>query len=85
MRKLYQKTKAPIGALLSGGLDSAVLLADEASRDTVQPIYIGAGLAWEAAERATVARLLESADLRQRLGTPTARHRNVEISLKWRA
>ena len=47
--------------LLSGGLDSAVLLADEASRgpqNSVQPIYIGAGLAWEGAERATVERLL---------------------------
>src|SRR5262245_13036247 len=47
--------------LLSGGLDSAVLLADEASRSTepVTPIYIGAGLAWESGERATIARLLQ--------------------------
>jgi 7-cyano-7-deazaguanine synthase len=54
--------------LLSGGLDSAVLLADEASHSAqpVTPIYIGAGLAWEAAERAVVARLLESAFLRGR-------------------
>ena len=54
--------------LLSGGLDSAVLLADEASRSAqpVTPIYIGAGLAWETAERAVVARLLESACLRER-------------------
>jgi 7-cyano-7-deazaguanine synthase len=45
--------------LLSGGLDSAVLLADEASRHgEVQPIYVSAGLAWEAAERALIARLL---------------------------
>src|SRR5258708_4947005 len=53
--------------LLSGGLDSAVLLADEASRGDVQPIYIGAGLAWETAERAIIARLLESAPLRGRV------------------
>jgi len=46
--------------LLSGGLDSAVLVADEASRGDVQPIYIGAGLAWESAERAIVVRFLES-------------------------
>jgi len=46
--------------LLSGGLDSAVLLAEEAARGAVQPIYISAGLAWESAERATVAALLES-------------------------
>src|SRR3954470_519984 len=53
--------------LLSGGLDSAVLLADEASREIVQPIYIGAGLAWETAERAVIARLLGSARLRGRV------------------
>jgi 7-cyano-7-deazaguanine synthase len=52
--------------LLSGGLDSAVLLAEEASRGEVQPIYISAGLAWEAAERATIARLLSSDALRGR-------------------
>jgi 7-cyano-7-deazaguanine synthase len=55
--------------LLSGGLDSAVLLADEASRGAsgaVQPIYIGAGLAWEAGERAIVSRLLDSNGLRGR-------------------
>src|SRR5947209_2891445 len=44
--------------LLSGGLDSAVLVADEATRDEVQPIYVSAGLAWEPAERAIVARVL---------------------------
>jgi 7-cyano-7-deazaguanine synthase len=44
--------------LLSGGLDSAVLVADEATRDEVQPIYVSAGLAWEAAERAVVAHVL---------------------------
>jgi 7-cyano-7-deazaguanine synthase len=54
--------------LLSGGLDSAVLLADEAAQSPlgviVQPIYIGAGLAWEAAERATITALLDSEVLR---------------------
>jgi 7-cyano-7-deazaguanine synthase len=54
------------GVLLSGGLDSAVLLAEEASRGDVQPIYIGAGLAWETAERDAVARLLASETLRGR-------------------
>jgi 7-cyano-7-deazaguanine synthase len=52
--------------LFSGGLDSAVLLADEAARGDVQPIYIGAGLAWESAERSTVAALLRSDALRGR-------------------
>jgi 7-cyano-7-deazaguanine synthase len=46
--------------LLSGGLDSAVLLADEASRGPVQPVYVSVGLAWESAERAIVSRLLTS-------------------------
>jgi 7-cyano-7-deazaguanine synthase len=46
--------------LLSGGLDSAVLLAEEAARGDVQPIYVSVGLAWEGAERQTIARLLQS-------------------------
>src|SRR5436309_11384109 len=48
--------------LLSGGLDSAVLVADEAARAkaAVQPIYVSVGLAWEDAERATVARFLDA-------------------------
>src|SRR5438105_3426927 len=72
--------------LLSGGLDSAVLLADEASRDTVQPIYIGAGLAWEAAERATIARLLESGALRGRtrpLAALSVDMRDVYAATHW--
>ena len=44
--------------LLSGGLDSVVLLADEAAGGEVQPIYVSSGLAWEAAERAAIARLM---------------------------
>jgi 7-cyano-7-deazaguanine synthase len=48
--------------LLSGGLDSAVLLAEEASRGArdVQPVYVSVGLAWEPAERTIVSRLLHS-------------------------
>jgi 7-cyano-7-deazaguanine synthase len=37
--------------LLSGGLDSGVLLADEAQRGRVHPAYVSVGLAWEAAEQ----------------------------------
>jgi 7-cyano-7-deazaguanine synthase len=44
--------------LLSGGLDSAVLLADQAERGRVHPVYVSVGLAWEMAERAMIARLL---------------------------
>ena len=52
----------PTAVLLSGGLDSAVLLAEEAARagDDVQPIYVSVGLAWERAERDAVDRLLVS-------------------------
>jgi len=49
----------PTAVLLSGGLDSAVLLADEATRDDVQPIYVSVGLAWERAELTMVAAFLE--------------------------
>ena len=36
--------------LLSGGLDSAVLVAHEARERMVHPVYVSVGLAWEAAE-----------------------------------
>ncbi len=44
--------------LFSAGLDSAVLAAQEARSGPVWPLYVSVGLAWEAAERATAARLL---------------------------
>jgi 7-cyano-7-deazaguanine synthase len=44
--------------LLSAGLDSAVLAASEARRSEVHPIYVSAGLAWEADERRALDRLL---------------------------
>lgn len=49
--------------LLSGGLDSAVLLAEEAAAGDVQPVYVSVGLAWEPAERVIVGRLLASPSL----------------------
>jgi 7-cyano-7-deazaguanine synthase len=49
--------------LLSGGLDSAVLLAEEAARGEVQPIYVSVGLAWEAAERQMVSQFLARTSL----------------------
>jgi 7-cyano-7-deazaguanine synthase len=45
--------------LFSGGLDSAVLLAQEAQHARVMPIYVSVGLAWEAAEQGAAERLLE--------------------------
>jgi 7-cyano-7-deazaguanine synthase len=49
--------------LLSGGLDSAVLAADEARTRTVHPVYVASGLAWEQGEMAIVERLLSSPPL----------------------
>jgi 7-cyano-7-deazaguanine synthase len=53
--------------LLSGGLDSAVLVAEEATRGEVQPIYVSVGLAWEHAEREVVARFLTAIAPRLRI------------------
>ncbi len=44
--------------LVSSGLDSAVLLAHEASQYDVRPVYVRSGLAWEDAEMQMLARLL---------------------------
>ncbi len=46
--------------LCSAGLDSAVLVALEARERLVQPVYVSVGLAWEAAERALVDRLVDA-------------------------
>jgi 7-cyano-7-deazaguanine synthase len=44
--------------LLSAGLDSAVLAAQELGSATVHPIYVTAGLAWEAEELRALDRLM---------------------------
>jgi len=49
--------------LLSGGLDSAVLLMEEAASGEVQPLYVRVGLAWEHAERQAIAQFMEAAGL----------------------
>lgn len=46
--------------LLSAGLDSAVLAAAEQRNAQVHPIYVSAGLAWEAEELRALDRLLAS-------------------------
>lgn len=46
--------------LISGGLDSAVLLAHEAQHGRVHPLYVSVGLAWENAEREVLRRLLST-------------------------
>jgi 7-cyano-7-deazaguanine synthase len=46
--------------LFSGGLDSAVLIAERAREGRVVSIYVSVGFAWEAEERAMIARLFAS-------------------------
>ena len=72
--------------LLSGGLDSAVLLTEEAARGEAQPIYVTAGLAWESAERAMVDALLRSDVMSGRvppLATLTVDMRDVYAATHW--
>ena len=54
---------ARIAVLASGGLDSAVLLADLGREHTVFPVYVEAGLAWEAREKRALAAYLASLDM----------------------
>lgn len=51
-----------IAVLASGGLDSAVLLADLARDATVFPVYVEAGLAWEGEEQHALAAYLDALD-----------------------
>jgi 7-cyano-7-deazaguanine synthase len=72
--------------LLSGGLDSAVLVADEAESGDVQPIYVGVGLAWEGAEQAIVSGFLASAPVAGRvrpLVSLTVDMRDVYAATHW--
>jgi len=57
----------PSAVLFSGGLDSAVLLVEEAAKGEVQPIYVATGLAWEAAERAMADAFLRASGARGRI------------------
>jgi 7-cyano-7-deazaguanine synthase len=85
--------------LLSGGLDSAVLIAAEASRvgaptpgagphrgGVVQPVYVSVGLAWESAERRAIAMLLARPPLVGRvapLAALTVDMRDVYAATHW--
>jgi 7-cyano-7-deazaguanine synthase len=56
-----------VAVLFSGGLDSAVLLAQAAQAGAVQPIYVSAGLAWEDQERPLASDLLRTLPGRDRI------------------
>ena len=52
---------AELAVLASGGVDSAILVAEEANRGrVVHPLYIRFGLAWEAVEEAHLRRYLDA-------------------------
>jgi 7-cyano-7-deazaguanine synthase len=55
--------------LCSGGLDSIVLLAWAAQRAPAQPVYVRAGLAWEAQELETLRRVLQYSERVRPLAT----------------
>jgi 7-cyano-7-deazaguanine synthase len=71
--------------LCSGGLDSAVLLADVARRGPVQPLYVSVGLAWEHEELAMLERLLNTPPFRTVRPTVALRFdmRDVYPSTHW--
>ena len=55
------ESQLPIGLLLSGGLDSGILLGHLlAAGRAVQPFYVRGGLRWEADELSAVSRLLSA-------------------------
>jgi 7-cyano-7-deazaguanine synthase len=55
-----QQSSAELAVLISGGLDSAVLLGEALGKHAaVQPLYIRSGLYWESAELAHLRRFLE--------------------------
>ena len=49
-----------VAVLASGGLDSAVLLADLARTSRVFPIYVEAGLVWEQGEKESLEKFLDA-------------------------
>jgi 7-cyano-7-deazaguanine synthase len=51
-----------LAILISGGLDSAILLGDALRRQPVVPIYIRCGLSWEPVEYAYLERFLGALD-----------------------
>lgn len=75
----------PPVVLFSAGLDSAVLLADASARyGSAQPVYVRAGLAWEAVEQETAARFLRDAPFESRpLVTLTVDMRDVYPATHW--
>jgi 7-cyano-7-deazaguanine synthase len=55
----------PVAVLTSGGLDSAVLVADLARNADVYPLYVEFGLSWEAAEQEALRTYIAALDSRR--------------------
>lgn len=68
MSPASDSSRGPTIVLLSGGLDSAVLVAHEARSAAVLPVYVSVGLAWEPLELAMVTRLLAHPSLGADIG-----------------
>jgi 7-cyano-7-deazaguanine synthase len=66
---------------LSGGLDSAVLAAEEARTSIVHPVYVAGGLAWEEGEQRIVRQLLGSPPL-SNSATPVQPLARLEFSMR---
>lgn len=60
--------------LFSGGLDSAVLVADAARSGPVRALYVSVGFAWEAEERAMIARLFAAPPFAGAIDPPVDLH-----------
>jgi 7-cyano-7-deazaguanine synthase len=71
---MSESQRPATAVLFSAGLDSAVLLADEAADGGTIPLYVRVGLAWEAAEQAMAERLLAHPLYSGRSGPLTALH-----------
>ncbi len=66
-----------VAVLCSGGLDSVVLVADQAREHLVQPLYVSVGLAWEDTERAAMDRLAATPVFAGRVRSPVALEMNM--------
>jgi 7-cyano-7-deazaguanine synthase len=74
----HAHTPATVGLMLSGGVDSAILLAALlAAGERVQPFYVASGCVWEADERGAVEQFITALD-RQRVDCQRADRQQVD-------
>jgi 7-cyano-7-deazaguanine synthase len=73
-RKAAAASANRCAVLFSGGLDSAVLAAEAATRGSVHVLYVSVGFAWEAEEQAMAARLFARAPFAGAVDPPVHLH-----------